>query len=106
MALLYPCMWSVAVAITIIYYFYCKNRGIPFGEGQWLNFWKAYIYVYLFIGVVVCIWFTIGGLLDIRFLFRKLAKMKRSDLDDGRVAGHHNLVDEDVFGNILGNDRE
>ena len=61
---------------------------------SWMLFWKYYIWIMLSISVVTTIWFTIGGIIDIRHMYGLLKKIKRNDLDDGTVVDHHNLEDE------------
>jgi SSS family solute:Na+ symporter len=56
----------------------------------WARFWKFYVYVELILAVVVVMWFTTGGLKDIRSMLSRLGEMERDDTDDGRVdSGHH-----------------
>jgi hypothetical protein len=43
------------------------------------------------IAIVMVVWFTWGGLKDIRELFARLRTAQRNALDDGTVAGHANL---------------
>jgi hypothetical protein len=47
---------------------------------------------------VTLVWFTIGGLIDLRAFFHALKTMKRDARDDGRVVAHHNLADEPATG--------
>ena len=94
MVAIYSWIWFVVGIVTIIYYLYCQKKGIPFGAIEWFNFWKGYIYAILVIVVIVCVWFTIGGISDLQFLFKRLSKIKRNEYDDGRVTNHHNLADD------------
>lgn len=60
--------------------------------------WAAYfrvmgIWVPLAVGAVTSVWFTWGGIRDLRALFRRLAEMKRNELDDGRVVNGQNADD-------------
>jgi SSS family solute:Na+ symporter len=41
--------------------------------------------------VVTAVWFTWGGIRDIRRLFSRLAREKVNHLDDGSVVNHQNL---------------
>ena len=48
------------------------------------------------LGVFTTVWFWIGGVIDIRRLFRDLAARKESNpLDDGRVEGNVSLADQE-----------
>ncbi len=54
-------------------------------DSAWTSFWRKYFYVQVVFSIVVIVWFTIGGLRDIRNMFRRLAVMKRDTGDDGMV---------------------
>lgn len=58
---------------------------------SWMCFWKYYTWIILGISVITTIWFTIGGIVDMRRMFELLKKIKRNDLDDGTVVAHQNL---------------
>lgn len=57
----------------------------PFSDGWWASFWHGYIWFYLVFNIILAVWFTIGGVVDIRFLMRQLATVQRDSTDDGRV---------------------
>ena len=40
------------------------------------------------------IWFTCGGVRDIRSLFRRLSTTQVNERDSGFVVGHHNLEED------------
>lgn len=54
----------------------------------------------LIIGIISTVWFMIGGLVDLRRLFRDLAARTTNPLDDGRVEGHISLADKAHFEEI------
>lgn len=56
-------------------------------------FWIMGILFPLLVGVITSVWFTWGGVRDLRLLFRRLAVAKRNERDDGRVVDHRNLDD-------------
>jgi solute:Na+ symporter, SSS family len=58
----------------------------------WAKFWHFYILMQFWVGVPATLWFTIGGIYDIRALFRTLSHLVRDDSDDGSV--HHEADDE------------
>ena len=69
--------------------FICATTyAVVFGisSAAWLKFWKIYIFMGIGIGVLFVIWFTIGGLGDVRYLFRKLKTAARDYSDTGVVA--------------------
>ena len=54
-------------------------------ESTWGKFWHFYVWLSVVLGVITTIWFTIGGLVDLKALFRRLGKMDRDESDDGTV---------------------
>ena len=58
---------------------------IGIDKGFWLEFWKVYVLVLLALSVVVIVWFTIGGLKDLRKMTAALKSMQRDHEDDGQV---------------------
>ena len=64
-------------------------------DNLWLTFWHVFIWLYFVLTIGVIIWFAIGGLRDLKDLFRRLATAKRDMLDDGTVINHHN-IDKDA----------
>lgn len=60
----------------------------------WTNFWRYYVGLMLALSIITTIWFTFGGMLDLKKMFGLLARIKRNDLDDGMVVDHHNLGEE------------
>lgn len=68
------------------------NLIAPWPDSAWSRFWHvAAIGLPVFISVVTAVWFTWGGVRDIRALFRHLRQQKINHLDDGTVAGHQNI---------------
>jgi SSS family solute:Na+ symporter len=61
------------------------NLVVEFPYAWWSRFWHFYIWLYFIISVPATIWFTIGGIHDIRALFRELSTIERDHTDDGRV---------------------
>lgn len=54
-------------------------------EAAWATYWHVFIYTYLVLCAPVTVWFTIGGVFDIRALYKVLATATRDATDDGRV---------------------
>ena len=52
------------------------------------------------VGVVTTIWFAIGGIWDLRRLFKRLAAKEANVLDDGRVVGHVSAADVALVENV------
>ncbi|MCD4831345.1 MAG: hypothetical protein K8R02_05980 [Anaerohalosphaeraceae bacterium] len=82
-------MWVGIFIVGTIY-----NLIFDVSTESWEKFWYFYIILSLVVGIVITIWFFIGGMHDIKDMFRTLREAKRNDLDDGMVIGHHNLADE------------
>ncbi len=83
------------VAVVIINLFY------PLSE-EW---WSIYFFVNsmvdpCIIGIITTFWFMIGGIKDLRRLFRDLAVRRRNPLDNGMVTNNVSLADVAEFENI------
>lgn len=82
----------VTVSLTI------WNLISPWPLSWWSTFWHYKgIGIPVLLTLVTSVWFTVGGVRDIRSLFRHLAgDRKINPLDDGFVVNHQNL-DEEVL---------
>jgi SSS family solute:Na+ symporter len=68
------------------------NLLAPWPESVWAAYWHVVgIGIPIFFALVTAVWFTWGGLRDIRVLFRRLREQKINHLDDGTVINHQNL---------------
>lgn len=70
------------------------NLAFDVGTSWWTGFWHFYVVLQLAIGIPATIWFTIGGLVDIKALFKTLSTAVRNHSDDGRVADAPEVVTE------------
>ncbi|WP_309386189.1 sodium:solute symporter family transporter [Cerasicoccus frondis] len=66
------------------------------------HWWSRYFFitslcVTAVLGIISTIWFLIGGIIDIRKLFRDLAARIDDPLDNGMVEGHVSLADKAAF---------
>jgi solute:Na+ symporter, SSS family len=64
--------------------------------------WSTYFFITSLVvtgilGIVSTFWFLIGGIIDLRALFRDLAARSDDPLDNGMVEGHVSLVDKAAF---------
>ena len=57
----------------------------------WARYWRIYVVVQVLLAVFTIVWFTAGGLRDLRALFRRLDSAARDARDDGVV--HHSGED-------------
>lgn len=68
------------------------NFVAPWPLAVWAGFWQVIgIGVPVVLAVVTAVWFTWGGLRDIRRLFERFAEKRVNHLDDGTVVDHKNL---------------
>lgn len=54
-------------------------------DAGWMAFWRVYIWIQVAAAVSVIVWFTFGGIADVRIMLRQLGTMRRDDRDDGIV---------------------
>jgi len=77
----WPLLWSALfLSVTV----WNLVRDVP--TSWWLRFWQVWIWVFTGGAAAVTVWFTIGGLSDLRYLFRRLERVVPDPADDGRVA--------------------
>ncbi|WP_269522558.1 hypothetical protein [Coraliomargarita parva] len=96
--------WSV-FGYAIVYKFgFCFvgvliwNAISPWSVEWWSNyFFITSLVVTAILGIISTFWFLIGGIIDIRKLFRDLAARIDDPLDNGMVEGHVSLVDKKAF---------
>ena len=82
-------VWNVGcfVVLSILFYFgYMTSMA-------WLKWWQIMLYTMTVIAFIGGVWVTVGGLYDLRKLYKRLSTEKRNELDDGRVTGDHLLAD-------------
>jgi hypothetical protein len=68
-----------------------------------MEWWSTYFFITtivfgLIVGSISTVWFMVGGIIDLRRLFKDLAARVNNPLDDGWVVGHVSLVDADTIG--------
>jgi SSS family solute:Na+ symporter len=73
-------VWTLIFIVGTIYNF---THDVP--DTHWFSYWKYYVIIYASVSAVVVLWFSIGGFIDLRSMFKKLSEMKRDDTDDGYV---------------------
>jgi len=67
--------------------------GVEFSDGFWGGLWWWYTVVMVGLSVIIATWLTIGGFVDLRALYARLAMIKRNAADDGTVVGRQSLAD-------------
>jgi SSS family solute:Na+ symporter len=55
------------------------------GTASWMRFWKTYMMIYLVASIFVIVWFSAGGIIDLKKMIRTLKVMKRDHADTGFV---------------------
>jgi len=53
--------------------------------GPWMRFWKTYMMIYLVASIFVIVWFSAGGIINLKEMIRTLRVMKRDHADTGFV---------------------
>ena len=73
---------------------------------RWPAHWWGYKYLITaliipgIVAVISTIWFTIGGIIDLRRMLRDLNNRTVDELDNGMVDGHVSLSDKKKFSEI------
>tara|TARA_B100000073_G_scaffold79182_1_gene60067 strand:+ start:5809 stop:7869 length:2061 start_codon:yes stop_codon:yes gene_type:complete len=74
-------LWTLVFFIGTAYNLYYDVSNIA-----WLNFWKTYLYIHITVSIFIIIWFTIGGLKDLKDMISRLKTEYRDHQDDGWVS--------------------
>ena len=77
-------MWFLIFVAGTIY-----NIFVPVKADSWVAFWKFYIYINLVLAIVTTVWFTIGGISNIKQMYRDLKYRAVDHTDDGTVGKAH-----------------
>ncbi|MHB9035870.1 MAG: sodium:solute symporter family protein [Armatimonadota bacterium] len=80
-------LWFVVFSIINLFH--------PVSDATWAQYHLINtIAIPAVLSIPVTIWFTVGGIVDIKALFRTLATDTRDASDDGRFHGYHNDIHE------------
>jgi len=72
--------WLVVFISGTVY-----NMTHDVSDAPWMEFWKLYMWLYLIVAIVVTIWFTIGGVKNVKEMIGALKTMRRDHSDSGYV---------------------
>jgi len=73
--------WQIGGLFVLIVLHMCGLMS----NSRWLLWWRIQIYTILTVACVGVTWINIGGLFDLRKMYKRLTSLKRDDIDDGRV---------------------
>ena len=73
--------WFAVFVIGVIY-----NLTHFISDATWMSFWYVFLAINVFAVIFVVIWFTVGGLRDLKFMMNKLKTIERDPTDDGSVS--------------------
>ncbi|MEN8255829.1 MAG: sodium:solute symporter, partial [Verrucomicrobiota bacterium] len=72
------------VGVFIIGTIYGLVADIP--DTAWVTYWKFHLWAFFLLSAITAVWFLVGGLRDLREMFRRLSAVKLDEADDGVVA--------------------
>lgn len=72
--------WFILFVVGTIY-----NLTHDVADASWARFWRTYVGIQFVVATVVFVWFTLGGVADLRRMFARLRTMERDEGDDGVV---------------------
>ena len=86
------CTLAWPLVFTGIFFAGLIAHGLGWSPGAafWAGAWGWYTILALSVATVVVLWFTIGGVMDLRAMFRRLRAYRADARDDGMVVDHHN----------------
>lgn len=76
----WPLFWTIVFLVVTAY-----NLLVDVSSAVWAAYWRVWTWFILGCAVVVTTWFIIGGLRDLRAMYRHLQARRENPDDDGRV---------------------
>ena len=73
-------MWTLIFIIGTVY-----NLSNPVSDRSWMNYWEYYIYLNMVVSIIIIVWFTVGGISDLKHMISSLQSDHRDHGDDGWV---------------------
>ncbi len=73
-------MWTLIFIIGTVY-----NLSNPVSDSSWMKYWEYYIYLNMVVSIIIIVWFTVGGISDLKHMISSLKSDHRDHGDDGWV---------------------
>ena len=73
-------MWTLIFIIGTFY-----NLSNPVSDSSWMKYWEYYIYLNMVVSIIIIVWFTMGGISDLKQMISSLQSDHRDHGDDGWV---------------------
>jgi SSS family solute:Na+ symporter len=73
-------MWTLIFIIGTVY-----NLSNPVSDSSWMKYWEYYIYLNMVVSIIIIVWFTVGGISDLKQMISSLQSDHRDHGDDGWV---------------------
>jgi len=73
-------MWTLIFIIGTVY-----NLSNPVSDSSWMKYWEYYIYLNMVASIIIIVWFTVGGISDLKHMISSLQSDRRDHGDDGWV---------------------
>ena len=76
-------MWTLIFIIGTVY-----NLSNPVSNSSWMMYWEYYIYINMVVSIIIIVWFTVGGISDLKHMISSLQSDYRDHGDDGWVTNN------------------
>ena len=70
--------WCILFFVVLLY-----HAKFGLSAAAWASFWHFFIWMVVALASFTAIWFTCGGLIDLRQMFQRLKTLTRDPHDDG-----------------------
>ncbi|MBT6778199.1 hypothetical protein HOA87_09485 [bacterium] len=77
-------IWNIFFTLVFVFGT-IYNLSNSVSDESWMVYWKYQIYINVVFSFIIIIWFTIGGFVDIKKMFRSLSSSERDHGDTGWV---------------------